>query len=139
MAALLAGCASGGPNQAGSAAQAPATVPAVIAELPAPKKTILIFDTDTNQAYEILGEVNATLSNQSVYAQTAAQDQVREHLKRVAWAKYGDRLDAIISYRAAATVGGGGYWGFVGAAYGAKNTEVRATGVAVRFTNKAKK
>ena len=144
LAFLLAGCASSG-SKAGGATQAPAAAPApapaavVIAELPAPKKTILVFDADTNQAYEILGEVETTLTNQRLYAHTASQDQVREHLKRVAYAKYGDRLDAIISYRAATTIGGGGYWGAIGAVYGARNTDVRATGVAVRYTAKAKK
>ena len=135
--AAMLGCASrNGSNQtSGTSQSATATVP----ELPAPKKTILVFDADANQAYEVLGEVDTNLTGQRIYSYEGSKDQAREHLKRVAYAKYGERLDAIISYRAATTVGGGSFWGAVGASYGARNSAVRASGVAVRFTGQPKK
>lgn len=130
---LLVGCASSGSNQnSGTSQSAAAAAP----ELPAPKKTILVFDADANQAYEVLGEVDTTLTDQRIYNYEGSKDQAREHLKRVAYAKYGDRLDAIISYRVVTTVGGGGFWGAMGAAYGAKNTDVRANGVAIHFSKR---
>ena len=129
---LTAGCASRG---SAPAASSPAPAPAVAApvELPAPKKTVLVFDGDSSRAYEVLGEVNTTLKDQRIYNYEGSKDQAREHLKRVAYATYGERLDAVINYRSSATVGGGSFWGSIGAAYGARNTEIRATGVAVRF------
>ncbi|MHB9101093.1 MAG: peptidoglycan-binding domain-containing protein [Sulfuricella sp.] len=131
---LLVGCASSGSSQnSGTPPSAAAAAP----ELPAPKKIILVFDADANQAYEILGEVDTTLTDQRIYNVDGSMDQAREHLKRVAYAKYGDQLDAIINYRTIKTVGGGGYWGQIGAAYGAKNTDVRTNGVAIHFTGKS--
>lgn len=127
--AIVSGCASNKPAQSNAVPSSQATA----AELPAPKKTILMFDADASQPYEVLGEVEATLTDQRVYNYEGSRDQVREHLKRVAYAKYGDGLDAIINYRVATVVGGGGFWGTVGAAYGARNTDVKSTGVAVRF------
>ena len=105
-------------------------------QLPAPKKTILVLESDTSQKYEILGDVQATLSGQGVYNIGSSQDQAREHLKRTAYAQYGERLDAIVNYREATTIGGGNYFGAVGAAFGAKNTSIQAKGVAVRFTGR---
>lgn len=134
MVGLLAGCASKGAGQSSQSSGATPAAAAVVPELPAPKKAILIFEADSNRAYEILGEVDATVIEQGVYNYEGAKDQAREHLKRVAYAKYGDRLDAIISYREVTTVGGGGFWGVMVAAYGAKNTDVKAKGVAIHFT-----
>lgn len=132
---IVAGCAS---NSGPQTTTAPTATPAAAAttpaaELPAPSKPILVFDADTNRPYEILGDVEATQVDQRIYNYEGSRDQARELLKRVAYAKFGDRLDAIINYRVATVVGGGGFWGAVGAAYGARNSDVKASGVAVRF------
>ena len=134
---LLSACAATTPVATSSAAPASAPAPAPAQGLlAAPKKTILVLESDTSQKYEILGDVQATLSGQGVYNIGSSQDQAREHLKRTAYAQYGERLDAIVNYREATTIGGGNYFGAVGAAFGAKNTSIQAKGVAVRFTGR---
>ena len=134
---LLSACAATTPVATSTAApaSAPAPAPAQV-QLPAPKKTILVLESDTSQKYEILGDVQATLSGQGVYNIGSSQDQAREHLKRTAYAQYGERLDAIVNYRQASTIGGGNYFSAMGAAFGAKNTSIEAKGVAVRFTGR---
>ena len=134
---LLSACAATTPVATSTAAPASAPAPAPAQGLlAAPKKTILVLESDTSQKYEILGDVQATLSGQGVYNIGSSQDQAREHLKRTAYAQYGERLDAIVNYREATTIGGGNYFGAVGAAFGAKNTSIQAKGVAVRFTGR---
>lgn len=133
--ALLAGCASGSSTKSGGADQPTPTAAASTSELPSPTRPILIFDADTAQAYEVLGEIDANLKDQRVYNYEGSKDQARDYLKRVAFAKYSDQLDAIINFRTVTAVGGGSFWGAMGAAYGAKNTDVRATGIAIHFKN----
>ncbi len=126
---LLSACGTTTPAATSTAASAQVS-------LPAPKKTILVLDSDTSQKYEILGDVQATLSGQGVYNSGSSHDQAREHLKRTAYVQYGERLDAIINYKQSSTIGGGNYFSFLTAAFGAKNTSIDAKGVAVRFTSR---
>lgn len=118
----------------GCGTTSPPVTPA--AELPAPRKTVLVLPGDASQNYEILGEVTAVLDGQGVYNFNASQDLAREHLKRVAYQKYGERLDAIINYRQVAAIGGGSYFGQIASSFGAKNTSIEAKGVAVRYTGR---
>lgn len=112
-----------------------------VAALPTPTREILVTDGDLNKAYDILGEVECTLTGKSVYSTTTslsgeaspeATKEAKDMLRRVAYAKYGDSVDAIIN---AKTSGGyeGGFWGAVGGAYGAKTGTVNAHGIAVSF------
>lgn len=50
----------------------------------------------------------------------------------VAFSKYGDKVDAIINMDAALTINGG-FWGQMGASYGARNGTVNGAGIAVQF------
>lgn len=134
MVGLLLGCASKTTSQGGQSSGATTAAATAVPELSAPKKPILVFEADSNKAYEVLGEVDTVLADQKIYNYEGSRDQAREHLKRVAYAKFGERLDAIINYREVTTVGGGSYWGLIGAAYGARNTDVQAKGIAVHFT-----
>ena len=95
-------------------------------------KVLLIFDGDSSRPYDVLGEVSVSLSGRSVYASGSAAGDAREEIKQEAKNKFGDSTDAVINFRAD-TVTQGGLWGAVGAAYGARNTVVNASGVAVRF------
>lgn len=95
-------------------------------------KVLLIFDGDSSRSYEVLGEVSVSLSGRSVYASGTANVDAREEIKPEAKNKFGDSADAVINFRAD-TVTDGGLWGAIGAGYGACNTTVNASGVAVRF------
>ena len=95
-------------------------------------KLLLIFDGDSSRPYDILGEVSISLSGRSVYASGSANGDAREEIKQEAKNKFGDSADAVINFRAD-TVTQGGLWGAIGAGYGARNTTVNASGVAVRF------
>lgn len=95
-------------------------------------KLLLIFDGDSSRPYDVLGEVSISLAGRSVYASGSANGDAREEIKQEAKNKFGDSADAVINFRAD-TVTQGGLWGAIGAGYGARNTTVNASGVAVRF------
>ena len=95
-------------------------------------KVLLIFDGDSSRPYQVLGEVSISLSGRSVYASGSAVGDAREEIKQEAKNKFGDSADAVINFRAD-TATQGGFWGAVGAGYGARNTTVNASGVAIRF------
>ena len=122
--ALLTGCASSKPSQDTS-------------HLLTPTKEILVFETDSSRPYEPIGPVDFTLPHGVAYGSTLdappeAKREVKDWLKKVAFTKYGDSVDAIVSVTFSKQVKGG-IIGTVGAGFGAKNTEVSAEGIAVRF------
>jgi hypothetical protein len=110
---------------------------AAYAALPMPTKEILIFEGDTSRAYEPLGEVDVILPHGVAYGSTLdvppdAQKELKDLLKRVAFSKYGARVDAIVSVKMTKQIEGG-LFGTMGAGFGAKNSKVGASGVAVAF------
>jgi outer membrane protein assembly factor BamE (lipoprotein component of BamABCDE complex) len=99
---------------------------------PASDKLVMIFEGDSSRAYDVLGEVSVSLGGRSVYASGSADGDAREEIKAEAKKKFGDAVDAVISYRFSMNTAGG-FWGQIGAGYGARNTTVNATGIAVRY------
>ncbi len=115
------------------------------AALKTPTKEILVTDGDLNKPYDILGEVECTLTGKSIYSTMTsmsggsspeATKEVKDMLRKVGFTKYGEMVDAIIN---AKTSGGyeGGFWGALGGAYGAKTGTVSASGIAVSFHSEA--
>jgi hypothetical protein len=101
----------------------------------------LVTDGDLNKPYEILGSVEYKLTGQSLYSTQTSLDgspasevakEAKEMLRRVAYTKYGDRVDAIINTK---VVGGyeGGFAGAFAGVYGGKTGVVQAEGIAVSF------
>jgi|CXWL01.1.fsa_nt_gi hypothetical protein len=115
------------------------------AMLKTPTREILVTDGDLNKPYDILGEVECTLTGKSMYstmtsmsggASPEATKEVKDMLRKIAFTKFGEKVDAIIN---AKTSGGyeGGFWGAMGGAYGAKTGTVSAQGIAVSFHREA--
>ena len=107
------------------------------ASLKTPTKDILVTSGDFTRPYDILGEVECTLTGKDVTVAVASgppQDtkDIKDLLRKVAFTKYGERVDAIINTK---TVGGvqGGVWALMGAQFGAKTGTVTANGIAVHF------
>jgi hypothetical protein len=111
------------------------------AQLKIPTREILVTDGDLNKPYEILGSVEYKLTGQSLYSTQTSLDgspasevakEAKEMLRRVAYTKYGDRVDAIINTK---VVGGyeGGFAGAFAGVYGGKTGVVQAEGIAVSF------
>ena len=109
--------------------------------LKTPTREILITDGDLNKPYDILGEVEYTLTGKSIYSTMTslsggsspeAMKEVKDMLRKVAFTKFGEKVDAIIN---AKTSGGyeGGYFGAVGGSFGARTGTVSAHGIAVSF------
>jgi len=61
-----------------------------------------------------------------------AQKIVKDGLKSVAFTKYGEKVDAIINVKTGKEVAGG-FFGTVGAGWGAKNTMISGNGIAVSY------
>lgn len=105
--------------------------------LATPTKEIMIFEGDTSRAYTLLGDVDYKHDKGGSYGSTLdlsmeAQKIVKDGLKSVAFTKYGEKVDAIINVKMGKAVAGG-YFGSLGAGFGAKNTFVSGTGVAVAY------
>ena len=107
------------------------------ASLKTPTKDILVTSGDFTKPYDILGEVECTLTGKDVTVAVAGgppQDtkDIKDLLRKVAFTKYGERVDAIINTK---TVGGvqGGIWAMIGSQFGAKTGTVSAYGIAVHF------
>ena len=105
--------------------------------LKTPTKDILVTSGDFTKPYDILGEVECTLTGQDVTVAVAggppqATKDIKGLLRKVAFTKYGERVDAIINTKA---VGGmqGGVWALAGCQFGAKTGNVTANGIAVHF------
>ena len=105
--------------------------------LKTPTKDILVTSGDFNKPYDILGEVECTLAGQDVTVAVAGgapqvTKDVKDMLRKVAFTKYGEQVDAIINTK---TIGGvhGGVWGLMASQYGAKTGTVTANGIAVHF------
>jgi hypothetical protein len=92
----------------------PATDPIASNEmaLPEPTKEILVTEGDINKKYMILGEIKyKSDKGSSVYSnQIEARKHAKENLKKAAFAKYGNKLDAIINTHVEAGMQGG-FWG----------------------------
>ena len=124
--AFLLGCA--GSSQTPSAQATPKE-----AQLPAPTKQIIVTKGDLNKPYNILGEVKCSVDGKTAYGNYDDYGKEAEELcRRVAFAKYGNKVDAIINMDGAVNVNGG-MWGQMGAAYGARNSTVTGAGIAVQF------
>lgn len=115
------------------------------ASLKTPTKDILVSSGDLNKPYDIVGAVEATLTGQSLYDTESSMDgtpspdaanAAKDLLKKVAYTKYGDRVDAIINFKAH---GGssGGFGGAFAGAFGARTGVVQAEGIAVSFQQPA--
>lgn len=129
---MLFGCAS---NSSNSVKPGPAPVTSDTS-LRTPTKEILVTDGDINKKYTILGQVEHKLTEgSSVYSdQIEKNKQAKEFLKKEAFTKYGDKVDAIINTKVQESLTGG-FWGAVGAGYGARNVVFNAEGIAVSFDN----
>jgi len=105
--------------------------------LKTPTKDILVTSGDFTKPYDILGEVECTLTGKTVTVAVsggppAATKEIKNLLRKVAFTKYGEQVDAIINTK---TIGGvqGGIWGMIGGGYGAKTGTLSAHGIAVHF------
>ena len=65
-------------------------------------------------------------------ASPEAADAAKDLLRKVAFTKYGDRVDAIINFKASGSVSGG-FFGALAGTYGASTGVVRTEGIAVAF------
>jgi len=107
------------------------------ASLKTPTKNILVTSGDFTKPYDILGEVECTLTGQDVTVAVAGgapqvTKDVKDLLRKVAFTKYGEQVDAIINTKTAGGVQGG-VWALMGAQFGAKTGTVTANGIAVHF------
>ena len=107
------------------------------AQLKTPTKDILVTSGDFTKPYDILGEVECTLTGQDATVAVAggppeATKDIKDLLRKVAFTKYGERVDAIINTK---TMGGihGGVWALMGAQFGARTGTVSANGIAIHF------
>ena len=96
------------------------------------RKAVLVFASDSSRPYEVLGDVRINLDDKSVHEAGSFQEQAQIAIREAAIAQFGDRVDAIIAFTTSSSTAGG-FWGQVGAAYGARNTSVTASGVAVKY------
>lgn len=114
------------------------TAKSIDSELKTPPKDILVTEGDINKKYTILGQVEyLPKEGKSIYANNSeASKQIKEMLKKVAYSKYGDKVDAIINARVHQSMKGG-FWGSVGAAYGAHTMKFEGEGLAVSFNESA--
>ena len=125
--AFLLGCA-GNSSQTPSVQDTPKE-----SQLPAPAKQIIATKGDLNKPYNVLGEVNCSIDGKSVYGNyDEFEKEINELCKRVAFSKYGNKVDAIINMDGAVNINGG-MWGQMGAAWGARNSTVTGSGIAVQF------
>jgi len=127
------------PPEANEVTQATDEVPQATNEatLKTPTKHILVTSGDFTKPYDILGEVECTLTGQDATVAVAggppqATKDIKDLLRKVAFTKYGEQVDAIINTK---TTGGvqGGVWALVGSQFGAKTGTVTANGIAVHF------
>jgi len=107
------------------------------ASLKTPTKDILVTSGDFTKPYDILGEVECTLTGQDVTVAVAGgppqvTKDIKNLLRKVAFTKYGEQADAIINTKTAGGVQGG-VWALVGSQFGARTGTVTANGIAVHF------
>ena len=102
--------------------------------LKTPTREILVTDGDLNKPYDILGEVECTLTGKSLSSMVShgSSKEIKDMLRKVAFTKYGERVDAIINTKTIDGIDGGG-WGAMGLHFGAKTGTVSAHGIAVHF------
>ena len=105
--------------------------------LKTPTKHILVTSGDFTKPYDILGEVECMLTGQDATVAVAGgapqvTKDIKDLLRKVAFTKYGEQVDAIINTK---TTGGvqGGIWALAGSFYGARTGTVSAHGIAVHF------
>jgi hypothetical protein len=74
----------------------------------------------------------------SIYAnQIELARQGKDLIKKVAFNKYGEKVDAVVHYKLQETVTGG-FWGEVAAGYGAHNVVSQVSGIAIQFVENIK-
>ncbi|MBC8427120.1 MAG: hypothetical protein H8E00_00530 [Deltaproteobacteria bacterium] len=107
------------------------------ASLKTPTKHILVTSGDFTKPYDILGEVECTVTGQDATVAVAGgapqvTKDIKDLLRKVAFTKYSEEVDAIINTK---TTGGvqGGIWALLGSVYGARTGTVTANGIAVHF------
>ena len=82
--------------------------------LKAPTKEIIVTEGQLNAPHEILGPVEATLGGLHNADLAGAVAAAKELLRNAAYAKYGERLDAIMDVRTTAVTSGGPFGDYVG-------------------------
>ena len=97
----------------------------------------MVTSGDFTKPYDILGEVECTLTGQDVTVAVAGgapqvTKDVKDLLRKIAFTKYGEQVDAIINTKTAGGVQGG-IWALVGSQFGARTGTVTANGIAVHF------
>lgn len=103
-----------------------------------PTKKIFIFNGDTSRPYDILGEVSYTSEGESLYGTNSvlngptASPELKIMLKKVAFTKFGEKVDAVINTDMQGHTNGG-YFGLVAGSFGAKNLSVTVSGLAIHF------
>jgi hypothetical protein len=123
----------------GSACSTQTAKPATAeAGLLTPTKEIIVTDGDLNKPYDILGSIEYTLTGKSLYASGSpeATKQAKEMLRKAAFTKYGERVDAVINAKTTEGVSGG-FWGIIAGSYGAGTGTVQGEGIAVSFKREA--
>lgn len=107
------------------------------ASLKIPTKHILVTSGDFTKPYDILGEVECTVTGQDATVAVAGgapqvTKDIKELLRKVAFTKYGEQVDAIINTKTAGGVQGG-VWALMASQFGARTGTVTANGIAVHF------
>lgn len=101
--------------------------------LKSPNKEILITGGSLNLPYDLLGEVKCTRGGYSWHGSKEGQtEEINNLLRKVAFTKFGNKVDAIINVAITFDVDGG-FLGTVGGAYGAPTGVLTGKGIAVRF------
>ena len=100
--------------------------------LKAPTKQILITEGQLNAPHEVLGPVEAILGGLHDSDLPGAVDAAKQHLRRAAYGKYGERLDAIINVRTAPVTPGGPFGDYTGRF--ARTRGLRAEGIAIAIS-----
>ncbi len=104
-----------------------------VKSLPEPTKNILLSNGGVNEPYVILGNVYCVISWRSAYNNAETNDHdFSEAIRKVAYAEYGDRVDAVINIHTTKGIDGG-FFGAMGTAYGAPLATINGSGVAVHF------
>jgi outer membrane protein OmpA-like peptidoglycan-associated protein len=103
--------------------------------LKAPTKEIILTEGQLSAPHEVLGPVEATLGGLHNADLVGAVAAAKEHLRNAAYAKYGERLDAIIDVKTTVVTSGGPFGDYAG--WFARTRALQAVGVAVSFPTAA--
>lgn len=107
------------------------------AALKTPTKDILVSSGDFSKPYDILGEVECTLTGQDTTVAVAggppqATKDIKNLLRKVAFTEYGEQVDAVINTKITRGMQGG-VWALMGSQFGARTGTVTANGIAIHL------